>query len=346
MHADPIEIDPLRHGQIERLRAIDVRGEDVDLMPPLHEPPTQPMHRHDRTAVSPRRGVSGDDVEDAHGGSTVQRAGESVNDDVRYRPPMRWYSKLLRLPLRLVPGGHVVRIVSGPIRGMRWITGSATHGCWLGIYEKDTQRVFLNHVHPGDVVLDIGANVGFFTLLASKLVGSEGKVYAFEPLPRNMSILRAHLQANRLVNVETLPIAAAAIEGTAPFSTGVGHSMGHISRNGDLSVPTASLDHLLTSSQIATAQFIKIDVEGAEFGVLTGGENLIVQSHPVILLSTHGYREHERCTEWLTVRGYALETVRDGVADGQYTVLAIPFSRRKRDAARSRRDSVENDVCE
>ncbi|HEV8435127.1 MAG TPA: FkbM family methyltransferase, partial [Thermoanaerobaculia bacterium] len=109
--------------------------------------------------------------------------------------------RLLRLPLRLVPNGRVVRIKSGPLRGWRWITGSAPHGCWLGTYERDSQRAFMDNVHEGDVVYDIGANAGFFTLLASTLAGPRGLVFAFEPLPRNVALLERHVSLNGCENV-------------------------------------------------------------------------------------------------------------------------------------------------
>src|SRR5947208_793716 len=98
----------------------------------------------------------------------------------------RLLAKLVRLPLRLIPSQSIVRIRSGDLRGWRWIVGSSTNGCWLGTYESHMQRLFREHIGPGSTVFDIGANVGFFTLLASKLAGEAGRVYAFEPLPRNL----------------------------------------------------------------------------------------------------------------------------------------------------------------
>src|SRR5216684_2115948 len=108
----------------------------------------------------------------------------------------RFFATILRLPLRLIPRGAIVRIVSGELRGWQWIVHSATNGCWLGTYERHVQRLFRQRLRPGAVALDVGANVGFFTLLASKLVGSAGHVYAFEPLPRNLYYLERHVRLN------------------------------------------------------------------------------------------------------------------------------------------------------
>src|SRR5688572_25202486 len=104
--------------------------------------------------------------------------------------------KILRQPLKLIPPGTHVRILQGRLRGKRWIAGSSTHGCWLGSYESDKRQLFESSITPGDVVFDIGANVGFYTLLASDLVGSSGHVYSFEPVPRNIEFLNEHLSLN------------------------------------------------------------------------------------------------------------------------------------------------------
>jgi hypothetical protein len=95
--------------------------------------------------------------------------------------------KVLRLPLRLIPKNKVMRIRQGKMKGMRWVAGSHTHGCWLGSYEFDKQVFMAERLRPGGVFLDIGAHVGFYTLLGSRLVGDEGKVISFEPCPRNIA---------------------------------------------------------------------------------------------------------------------------------------------------------------
>jgi FkbM family methyltransferase len=233
----------------------------------------------------------------------------------------RFAGRLLRLPLRLVPSGRVVRIKSGTLRGWRWITGSAPHGCWLGSYERDSQAAFVENVREGDVVYDIGANAGFFTLLASKLAGPHGVVYAFEPLQRNLTYLERHVSLNARENVRILPIAAAARSGTARFAVAHNPSQGGMSDRGELEVTTRSLDDVAAEGN-APPNFMKIDVEGAETQVLTGASALLRHSHPTILLSTHGWEQHERCSEILKAAGYELKLLRDGTADGNYMLLA------------------------
>ncbi|MBN8636124.1 MAG: hypothetical protein J0M07_12425 [Anaerolineae bacterium] len=87
--------------------------------------------------------------------------------------------QLLRLPLALMPKSARVPILQGALRGRWWIAGSSNHGCWLGSYEFDKQQRLSAHVQPGMVVYDIGAHVGFYTLLAAQLVGPGGHVFSF-----------------------------------------------------------------------------------------------------------------------------------------------------------------------
>jgi hypothetical protein len=79
--------------------------------------------------------------------------------------------KVLRLPLRLLPKGMVVPILTGPAKGQKWIVGSSNHGCWLGTYELEKQAVLERFVKPGMTVYDIGAQAGFYSLFFSRLVG-------------------------------------------------------------------------------------------------------------------------------------------------------------------------------
>jgi protein-L-isoaspartate O-methyltransferase len=107
---------------------------------------------------------------------------------------------ILRKVLSLIPPNFTVPILQGPLRGTRWIVGAQTHGMWLGSYEIDKQLAIKNSLKPGQVFYDIGANVGYYSLLAAKCVGNTGAVIAFEPLPRNIVYLTSHLRLNKITN--------------------------------------------------------------------------------------------------------------------------------------------------
>src|SRR4051794_35570836 len=98
---------------------------------------------------------------------------------------------------RALPDKMIVPIMRGQLKGKKWIVHSQRHSCWLGTYERNVQDLFAQEVRPGSVFYDVGANVGFYSVLASMLVNS-GHVFAFEPLPENVQYLRRHLLLNKM----------------------------------------------------------------------------------------------------------------------------------------------------
>src|SRR5437879_7548199 len=96
-------------------------------------------------------------------------------------PPHSLRGKMLRLPFRLFFLRTVMPLMHGHLRGMKRISGSSDHSCRLGIFKSDKQNAFSAQVRTGQVVFDVGPNAGFFSLLASVLVGSKGMVFSFEP---------------------------------------------------------------------------------------------------------------------------------------------------------------------
>ena len=222
--------------------------------------------------------------------------------------------KLARLPLVLLPDELILPILQGPLRGKRWISGSSTHGCWLGSYEYEKQQVIAREVWPGAVFYDIGANVGFYSLLSSLLVG-HGKVFAFEPAPRNLPYLRSHLALNHAHNVEVLPFAISDTIGKSRFQTEPSGLMGHLARNGSALVSTTSLDSLVESSRIAPPDFIKMDIEGTELLALRGAKHVFEGYRPVLFLATHGVDVERECRVLLASWGYEVQEIGKKTSD-------------------------------
>lgn len=216
---------------------------------------------------------------------------------------------LLRKLLAAVPKGAVVPIMQGPLRGKRWILGSSPHGCWLGSYELSKQLTFERIVSAGSVVYDIGANVGFYTLLATALVGPTGMVYAFEPFPRNYEFLNRHLALNKIRNATVITVAVSSRDGECLFEPGELHSTGRLSNSGSLHVKAVKLDTLIQNGQLKPPHVMKIDVEGAELDVLRGCEATLEECRPAILLATHNKTVHESCCEVLRLHGYRLNSL-------------------------------------
>lgn len=230
--------------------------------------------------------------------------------------------KVLRLPLALIPNETVVPVLQGPLRGARWIVGSSTHGCWVGCYEFTKQRLFARTLRSGQVVYDVGANVGFYTLLASVLVGPTGRVVAFEPLPRNVTYLRTHVELNHCTNTVVVTAAAWGTTGKAQFDESADRSTAHLSSDGALLVETVTLDDVVFARHEHPPHVMKIDVEGAELAVLHGGRRTIELYKPVIFLALHGPELYRQCRDWLSARGYTVHPI-TGTPDQSEDILAI-----------------------
>jgi FkbM family methyltransferase len=199
----------------------------------------------------------------------------------------------------------VLPILRGPLRGFHWLV--ATRSSFLfGTYEPTQTRLFEELVKPADVVYDIGAHFGYYTLLSSKLVGDRGRVIAFEPSPANLARLYRHIELNRRINVQVLELAVSDHEGTAHFETRTGSGVGHLADDGPLEVKLTTLDSL---SQLPLPQVMKIDVEGAEVGVLNGAKSLFSKCKPVIFLSLHGDDLKNTCLEILRGHGYNFQQI-------------------------------------
>jgi FkbM family methyltransferase len=218
-------------------------------------------------------------------------------------------AKILRLPLSLIPREAEVRILRGPLRGMKWIKGAGPNAYWFGTYEVARIRAFANMVTQGAVVYDVGANVGIYSLLASLRAGPSGRVYAFEPLQRNLQHLRRHLALNNVQNCTVLEEAVCNEEGTRRFSTAASDSCtARLSPDGEIQVPATTLDSCIYGARrLPPPDIIEIDVEGAELEVLEGSLRVLAEFHPAIFLEIHGTQLHTDCRAFLSNRGYHIE---------------------------------------
>jgi FkbM family methyltransferase len=245
--------------------------------------------------------------------------------DIRFTSAL---GKFLRSPLRLIPSGAEMRIFSGPAKGFRWIAGSCNATCWMGVYEYQKQQVFRRIVKPGQVVFDLGANAGFYSLLASRLVGHGGRVVAFEPARRNIEYLRRHLGLNRITNCDVIEAAVSSHDGKVFFDVSTLPVTGHISVNRTESgyeVAAVTLDKLVHEGLIPEPDVIKCDVEGGEYEALSGALVTLRKRRPVILLATHGLEIHGRCRKLLDDLRYRVEPLsREHNLENADELLAYP----------------------
>lgn len=216
-------------------------------------------------------------------------------------------------------------IVRGRLRGKWWYveSGGKVLRVLGGTYEPEQTALFARWLAPGDTLLDVGAHVGYYTLVSSGLVGAGGRVYAFEPNPRNVRFLRRHVEANAAANVQVVESAVSDRAGTVRFDFGSGSGTGHIAEAGTLEVRATRVDDFVREQGISPGA-MKIDVEGAEVRVLRGALETLRRSRPVVFLSTHGPEVHGASLEILRAERYRFEPILGGDVAATSEVLCVP----------------------
>jgi FkbM family methyltransferase len=166
------------------------------------------------------------------------------------------------------------------------------HVLFFGTYEPEVRRIFRTVLPSGGVALDVGANVGWHTLLMASLVGAGGRVLAVEPNPALRQRLHDHLCLNRFNQVEVISSVAADTEEMMEFyapalkdgNSGNGHVVERLPGDaGTIRVAASRLDTIIAAARCERLDLIKIDVEGFEWRVLRGGENTIAKFRPHIV---------------------------------------------------------------
>jgi FkbM family methyltransferase len=232
--------------------------------------------------------------------------------------------QIVRLPAKLLTKSTVMRIRRGPARGMKWSSGSAVHGCWLGTYELEKQKLLERIVRPDMTVYDVGAQAGFYTLLCSKLVGETGRVIAFEPSISEARYLLEHVRINNLANVSIVQAAVGASPSLCGFSSDRAICQNRLTKENDkLLVPVISLDSLT----LPPPDVIKMDIEGGESDALQGARAFLLRHKPIVLLALHGPEHANFCPEFLRSCGYRVFDLADvsvsGAAAGD-EIYAMP----------------------
>jgi FkbM family methyltransferase len=185
---------------------------------------------------------------------------------------------------------YYTRIFSGPLRGMSFSMPRLERAAYaLGTYERHVVDTIAAYVKTNAVAYDVGANAGYLTLVLAKLVGPQGKVFAFEPDPKNFKALESNLERNAMAQVTAVAKAVSSESGTVTFASYEYSLVGHIAGEntpGDAKlhqVAAISLDDFIFVENQPQPSFIKIDVEGAEEQVLRGATRVLQEVRPVIL---------------------------------------------------------------
>jgi FkbM family methyltransferase len=157
------------------------------------------------------------------------------------------------------------------------------------IWEPDVTRWVTSSLKPGDVFVDVGAHVGYYTLLAGKLVGESGRVVGVEPNPATFARLQRDVALNPFRNIAVRKVACTDQETTLKFFQAPIDNTGTSSINktnahegNEISVPGVPLDKIVQDLGIKRVDLVKIDVEGAEMMVLGGMTNILAAYHPKV----------------------------------------------------------------
>lgn len=195
----------------------------------------------------------------------------------------------------LYPHGAVRTVVRGGLKGVRFVVTPGMGATYAWGWDSMNQSFLAQHLRPGSVIYDIGANRGQMALYFSRLAGPTGKVVSFEPVPQNFELLERNLQLNNISNVEAVRLALAADDLPRQFGYDAAHhTMGtfvgnaaKLQRWGQIfDVRCDTLDHFSTLGH-PVPDVLKIDVEGAGAEVLRGAEHLLSTHRPVIYFEMH-----------------------------------------------------------
>lgn len=253
---------------------------------------------------------------------------------LRFASPL---AKLRRVPVlgrcvswvgaELVPRDSLawVQVQNGPTQGL-WLHLNPRTGktYFEGGGEPEVQEALQQHLRQGMTFYDIGANIGFFSLLAARQVGREGRVVAFEADPEIAARLREHVTRNAFGWIAVEEKAVWSEQGTVYFAridpaTSPDRGLGHVAsaNAGDtIQVNAVSLDEF-TKTQ-PPPDFLKCDVEGAEVEVFRGAQRLLREKRPGVICEMHSEENHRLLFEEFSRIGYTCKPC------GANHILALP----------------------
>jgi len=227
-----------------------------------------------------------------------------------------------------------VKIPNGYGEGLLIRTGRGNLEYAYGINEPPVQEVLAELLKPGMVFFDIGANIGFFTIIAAHLVGTNGSVFSFEPEPQNAEAVRHNVSINNFNQVQVIQKAVSSTTGRerfllSEFSGGSALESGSPPPDlvGEIEVDVVAIDDLIQKKGgIPSPDVVKIDVEGVEIDVLQGMKDTIKDFHPAIIYEIddcdpQNYdRKQQACSMFLLTNGYSIRKLGDSYPGDNWIV--------------------------
>ncbi|KKD39569.1 FkbM family methyltransferase [Limnoraphis robusta] len=224
--------------------------------------------------------------------------------------------------------------------GLKFNPDDSNRDYATGAYELPIQTALAKYLKPNSVFYDIGANIGFFTVIAARLVGESGQVYAFEPVPENADRIRQNAEINQFSHVTVFEKAVSANPGTAELL--LAHHSGGATLStagtppdlrGKMDVELVSIDDLIAQGQIKPPSLVKIDVEGAEIAVLQGMVQTLKQFQPLLIYEVDDGNQaafrakNQEIEAFITSAGYDIIPLEAAYKNIQWNVghaIAVP----------------------
>ena len=233
-------------------------------------------------------------------------------------------SKFIRRSLNAAaPDGLTeVEIASGPAKGLFMALNlHEEKDYWLGTYEPDLQAAAQILIHPGNTVYDVGANIGYISLISANLVGETGKVFSFEALPTNIERLIHNVEQNQLSNRVYINHAAVvdkkdSVTFLTHTSGAMGKAQGSAGRDekytNTITVSGISLDSFIFKCSNPPPDLVKMDIEGGEGNALIGAKKMLVKNKPILLIELHGEEAARQVWDILIAYDYHIHALEHG----------------------------------
>jgi len=175
--------------------------------------------------------------------------------------------------------------------------------------EGDVNKLILNCLKKGDIFIDVGANIGYYSVIAGKIVGESGRVISVEPVPSTNKILEFNIRLNQLRNVKIIQKAAWSKNESITLYIPKGfYGLSSINKSEEITdmlvVEGAPLDSILSFPK---ADLLKIDAEGSEYSILIGAQKTLRNTHYVVLEASNEKRE---IIQWLKEAGFKMQALK------------------------------------
>ena len=222
---------------------------------------------------------------------------------------------------KLVPKSSILEVNGYKMRVMKGDPGISQELQTFRTHEPLSTKLIADLLQKGMTCLDIGANIGYYVLLESKIVGNEGKVLAIEPSPPNYECIKNNLDLENTTNVNAYNFAAGDTEGEIRFFINKRSNGCKVLLEGEkppnrpgiiTNVPIKMIDNFLEEIKIDHIDFVRMDVEGYELNIFEGMKNTIKKSKPIIQLEVHkgrmGIEKTNKFFEFFENNGYEINS--------------------------------------